>query len=730
MATLRQTNFARGELSPLLWGRTDLEVYRSGLRRMRNFFATRHGPAMSRPGTSFVALTKSNGGVRLVPFIYSDQSSYVLEFGHEYIRFHRNGATLLSGGIPYEVATPYQSTDLATLRWVQSGDVLVLTHPSYAPRELTRVSNTNWTLAEVDFSRPLAWVAGLQLEAPLPEQSAEQPAREWSWVVTELRRNSRGVVVESAPAQVTAMSDGGPMPDTVALYPDKPVTITLNALNMYPKTNDRDFIGYLVYRGRGGLFGLVGSSDIGTFTDVGDEPDYSRAPPQGRDPFKVYDAFGTLIRTEYPRAVTYFEERRVFAGTSQRPATIWASATADYSNFDERLVPVADQALEYELASRRRESIQHVVGLRQMLVFTDSSVWRFGGSGGDPLAPDVIPSARVQVEIGASPRVAPLSVEGAALFVRTKGMGVMGLAYEQEREGFTPTDVSELAQHLFGAKRVTSALPGAAVGEDGAITSWTYAEDPWGLVWAVRADGKLLSMTLSGNVWGWAWHDTDGLFLDVCSVPEGDEDAVYVVTRRAIFGSTGAFAIERMTSRVQRDDVDDDVCLDCSLRYSGPPVMTLTGLAAFADRDDVWVIGKDNAPQGPLSVNTAGELTLDELPTANDGANVVLHVGLLYTPELETLDAAPGNNQQKTVSNVLVEVDGSRGLHVGQSFDHLVEWRQRLVSTGYGVPSAATEVVKVNVKGGWDQGARVALRQASPLPLTVLGITRVVDRGE
>ena len=38
----------------------------------------------------------------------------------------------------YTLATPYATADLPLLKYVQSADTMTLTHPSYAPRNLTR----------------------------------------------------------------------------------------------------------------------------------------------------------------------------------------------------------------------------------------------------------------------------------------------------------------------------------------------------------------------------------------------------------------------------------------------------------------------------------------------------------------------------------------------------------------------------------------------------------------
>ena len=104
----------RGELSPTLFGRVDLAKYlQSGLAVCRNWFVDFRGGATTRAGTMFVTACKSavTTGVqcpRLWPFTVSTIATYMLEFGHLYIRFISNGVQVQSPpGTPVEVTTPY-----------------------------------------------------------------------------------------------------------------------------------------------------------------------------------------------------------------------------------------------------------------------------------------------------------------------------------------------------------------------------------------------------------------------------------------------------------------------------------------------------------------------------------------------------------------------------------------------------------------------------------------------
>ena len=47
----------------------------------------------------------------------------------------------------YEIASPYATADLPTIKFAQSADLMYLVHPSYAIRKLTRSGHTSWTLS-------------------------------------------------------------------------------------------------------------------------------------------------------------------------------------------------------------------------------------------------------------------------------------------------------------------------------------------------------------------------------------------------------------------------------------------------------------------------------------------------------------------------------------------------------------------------------------------------------
>lgn len=799
---IKQSSFVGGEFAPLYWGRSDLPGYANGLRRCRNWFVTKQGAVVTRPGTATVAdarySTAANALVRLIPFIYSDTQSYVLEFGDLYIRVWTPGAAFMTtdwvqpvdGAAATYITTPYAYTELAAIRYAQVGDVLTLTHPSHAPRELKRLAHTNWTLSTVTFDRPTITVPAatpFRLDnATLPVADATHPAREWTWKVTQIRRDpATGVVTETAPFTVTNTTAGA-VAARYAVYYDKPVTIVtgLTAAEITALTADPNFIAYRYYRGRGGLFGWLGDGKTDDFTDVGQEPDYSIPPPQGRNPFavSVFSAIGglvragttvtvttttahglrvgdtfvlapgeinfpaapspktvvavtsatvftyteagaavastvahTITRTENPTAVTFFQERRVFGATAFRPGFLFASATGDYANFDEAMLPVAGQALAFELAARRRESIRQFLSHNKLLTWTNASVWTFDGAGG-PLDSDSV-EARVIEEIGISANLPPLLVDGAAIYSRAKGVGVRALLFAGDAS-YQGADISAISQHLLVG------FGGVYAG----IRDWTYAEDPFGVVWATTNGGRALSLTFSrdGQMAAWAEHVTEsggigyGSFISACAIPSGDEDVVYFATQRYNAAGVLTYRIERMASRQAAG-------IGWSVDGASTGTVAAGSVAApFADGTYVQVIALGLPANGPYSLlAVAGGAVTTTVP---DGTFVA--VGLPITASLEALDA-PRDLATATCVNVGLDVVGNVGLRVGATADTATTaWTPATADVLYdsGAATSMSLATRIVVPSGWGH-ARVGIVQARGMWTTIVGLVREFDRG-
>lgn len=196
-AAVLQGSFNSGELSPLLYGRTEAPAYKKGLDTCLNYIPTLQGPLSRRPGSKFLnAVKDSTKPPVLVPFQFSLTQAYILEFGDGYIRFYANNgqivttadaykvrgiygfghfvfyatrhtntnldinsqpiesilsSTAVPSGSILELQSPYSYADLSTIKWTQNADTLYLTHPSYPPYKLQREGQEFWSLSQVYF---------------------------------------------------------------------------------------------------------------------------------------------------------------------------------------------------------------------------------------------------------------------------------------------------------------------------------------------------------------------------------------------------------------------------------------------------------------------------------------------------------------------------------------------------------------------------------------------------
>ena len=132
MSTVVQPSFVRGELSPKVHGRIDIDQYGQGTQENTNFVVLVQGPLRKRPGTEFIATTKDQSSrSSLIPFVFSDKQAYVLEFGNKYIRFFGLRGQVMNGTVPYEIASPYNLVDVSMLKYLEINDVIYITHNKY-----------------------------------------------------------------------------------------------------------------------------------------------------------------------------------------------------------------------------------------------------------------------------------------------------------------------------------------------------------------------------------------------------------------------------------------------------------------------------------------------------------------------------------------------------------------------------------------------------------------------
>lgn len=412
---------------------------------------------------------------------------------------------------------------------------------------------------------------------------------------------------------------------------------------------------------------------------------------------------------DYPAAVGYFEQRRVFAGTPQRPQQIWMTKTGTENNMSYRIPIKDDDRISFKVASRDLNQIQHVIALQQLVMLTSAAEWRVSPLNSDAITPSSI-SVRPLSYVGAS-AVQPVIVNNTLIYPAARGGHLQEFAYNYQAGGYVSGDLSIRAAHLF---------------DDLQIKDLAYAKAPFPVIWCVSSSGKLLGLTYvpEQQVGAWHRHTTDGVFESCAVVQEGEEDYLYVVVKRKINGAYTRF-IERLSSR-KDVAVSKGQFLDCSAFYSGEATTEVSGID--------WLNGAvvTAVANGVVVKGLTVENGKIKLPVAATDVSV----GLPYSMTVETLpiavslqDGSVGRGHVKNVNKVWVRLYNTSGLSVGPT-----ETSQTVIAPrkneAYGMPSdLRTGEFDTGIAGRWGKDGRVVMVQRYPLPVTIISTSAEVEIG-
>lgn len=710
-----QTNFTAGELSPLLDLRFDFNKYANGVKALENYIVLPQGGVRRRPGTRFVKEAKdSSRAVRLIPFEFSTEQAYILEFGHHYIRFYMNaGQILFDNGLPVELESNYNEADLFQIKFAQSADVLYLVHPNYPPMRLSRFSHTHWMLKEVSF------IDGPYIEQnKFPDKTltsslnAEQPNN----VISAIADNGSGSI------RVTATSHGFSTGHRVYI---ENVTGAPEANGVWEVTvidaNTFDLGGstFASTSGPGGL-----ATRLTNLTASGHQPfseahvgSLWRIPNGGGWGYVkikqyvsstsvwayIHSAVDTDPRSNwregswsgqrgYPGAISFFEQRLMFGGSRFQPQTIWGSATEDY----EDMTPGTndDDAVSYTLASNQVNIIKWLSSSDDLLIGTVGGEFVMFGGNDSPLTPSNV-TVRRKSTYG-SLDTSPIAISNAALFIQRAGRKVREFALNENRQYQAP-DITLFAEHIT----------------DPSLVQMDYQQEPDSIIWLVRSDGVLLSVTYlpAQEVVAFSRHITQGSFESVAVIPHpnGTSDQVWVVVRREINGATKRYI----------EYLDPDLYIDSGIAYQGEPALALSGADHL--NGEMVTLNCNCAAAFPEVEVVGGQIILPVVASA-------ILVGLPYIPRIVTnkpevkLQNGTSQGRLKRWVEVNIRVLDTLGLTVNGDE---VPFRDTNVPMNE-APELFTGDVRVS-NGGWDRDGEIEIRQDQPLPSTILGLFGLLD---
>lgn len=744
----------------------------------------------------------------------------------------------------YEIESPYVEDDLAKLGYEQVRDLVRLTHTSYPIYNLIRNDHADWEFAlEVIGSTdgPVTSLGGTasgvgDASVAYAVAAIMADGTETIPCVPVLISNIVNFTVEEgsvtlvwAPLtgateyivyRTTVISSGNLNAGTQMGFLTRTFGTSFVDSNVVPDFTKAPYehfdpfatqaIDVITITGPGSGYSFVAPFDITDDTGAGFSG-YGIVSDDGQvtsvkilrrgsgytDPVIVFaenDAAATATVTPatgtYPGVSTIFQQRQLYAASTNYPLEINGSRVRNFSNFDISLSSTEGDAYSYELDSSQVTPIIHMLPTRGgLFVMTATGIWLINSDGSGPVT-NANAQSDPQTWQGIA-NIRPLRVAGDLLYVEARGNGVRLLAYSELSRNYGGADQSILSNHLFGANKE--------------IVSWAYTENPHKLIQAVRADGVLLMLTFvkEQDVFAWTWGQTRGFFVDITSIRGEFYDQAYYIVRRFIGGVWRQY-IERQGIRdfVNIEDAwavdsglrleppitDDPLIISAEYLIAGEKYVDLTG--DLDDTEGYWVraaggifvvqeitdtgalakvivSATDLIPEDPLHrVNTIdtwsisprfteieglwhlegeevsilgdgsvfpNQVVTNGKVTLSDGVSKCL-VGVGFRAIARTLPPTtsdvPIEARRKRVVGIGMRLSETRGLKIGRDLNQLYELRERTVEL-YSSPTFTISGMKYKIiSTSWDTEGQTYFVQDNPLPATLLGLVPDMEIGD
>ena len=599
-------------------------------------------------------------------------ATFFVQFRNEAAKTVSVDNVLFIDDAPVEVATPYLESELPALITAQSADVMYICHESHRVHKLLRFSNTTWSLVEVDF------IDGPYLDENPDDTLTLQPS-----AVTGL-----GITISANSAAGINEGDGFLATDVGRLV----------------RIKHADNWGYAV------ITGVTSATQV--TADV--KRDFGATTAQA-----AWRLGSWSVTTGFPRALAFFEQRLVLAGSTSEPQSKWYSQSDDFESHEPDSVPNGggvrqiedDDALTYTIAADQVNAIRWLKPLKELVIGTVGGEWVVQSDG--PLITPTDIDVKRRTAFGSADNVLPVLPRGRLMFLQRARRKILEFTFSFELDNFQALDQTLLADHV----------------SKGGLIEMAYQQELDSVIWCVRSDGQMPTLTFQPEqqVIGWARQILGGAFAgggavveDVVIVPALTRDEVWTVVKRTINGVTRRYVEFFAEAHEPGDDAAGACYVDSAIRGTfDPKVTTVTGLDHLEGETISLLV--DGAVHPPKTVN-GGQVTLDFA-----GGKIV--AGLQYRHRFKGLKIEAGSatgtaqGQIKRIESVnLVLLESMNGA-IGSSFGNLQPLFFRKVDDPMdtAVPLFTGEKV-VEFGGDFESDPRIHLEGDAPGPFTLLAL--------
>lgn len=730
--------FAGGEMGEKLVARADTAKYQVALERQENFVTLVEGVVTRAPGTRFVLELKNSAERgRLLPFRIGSSDYYMLVINGGVTRLVREGGFIQNPDTSvYEFTVPWVEADMDSLRSAPAGNQLYVTSLK-APQKLTRNDHTDW---DVDAYAPDSGPVGdknLDVAITIQANAVDPGAVTLSGVGSPFTADMVGAVIRIDDRDLSQTAEWAATETAIPLHVFRrwngnvyrSERSAIDAGPNAPVHTEGDVSAGASYQTWRYLHSGYGYVRVTVFTNANSVtgtilsrlPDSVTTGPS----FRWYPPAWNAA-DGFPELVAFVKSRLGFF----RGDKVWLSALDDPDDHDLGLGD-DDDAIAIRLRSPDASLVEIKWALPSgaLILGTADGEWVLRGPGVfDALTPKTI-DAFPETSEGSEPQV-PVRVDGGAMFIGKTGKRMHYGKYDRQKQQLDTQEISVTARHIFGH----------------GVNEMAWQRDPNRILWMAMDDGSLASATFmpEQEIIAFARHPRTNFYIEnIAAIPgvASGVDEVYMIVRRTIAGATRRY-VEQLCDYFEPADPDSPTAegawfVDCGLRVTGVDMMTATQLQ-FLEGQEVAVFA-DGAMQGRKTV-VGGAISFDY---ATDDA-------VIGIPVRAYLRDLPRNLQGTTAKQKRIAEADVHILHTGggqiraydpenalasdataaQIEDDRQSWED-IVETGGNdydaAPPLMSGVFRMNVSGNIRDEAQIELVCDDAMPLTLLGLSPVVE---
>ncbi len=718
-------NFAGGEASPKLRGRTDVVPYFACAETLENVLVTHYGSALRTPGTRHAARLKLQAKTaKLIPFIFSTGQSYMLEFGDLYMRVHQNGGAITETAINISGITKANPAVVtvsgvapANGKFVDISGVFGMTQVNGKRFIVANRTSTTFQLTDEDGNNVNSTGYTTYSSAGIVEVIYE--------IVTPWSETQVPDLKFTQQADVMYLVHPSISPRVLSRFSSTSWTldeITYDTFNYPPFLDINTSATTITPSATTGSVTLTASAALFASTQVGSYFQITHGSTTGYAKITAYTdtthvtatvivTLGNTTATDdwyegawsgkngYPKDVKFYENRLYYFSTTANPLNFWGSVIEQYDNF--RLGSADEDAVAYSISSAQVDRILWAYPTQVLHLGTAAGPFTVSsGSASSPISATNI-SVKQQNENG-SADVSPVRIGSYVYYVERSGKLIGQLAYNLDSDAYITDNITYLSDHILGDGVVTMALQ----------------RYPYNILWCVLSDGTVATLTREqkNDVKGWTRQEINGFIEDVAVIPNGTEDQVWLIVKRTIDGETRRY-IEYVMPH-EFGDQDNAWFVNSGLEYDGTAVSSLSNLDHL-EGEEVQIL-VDGAVHPNKNV-TSGVVTL-EYP----GEHII--VGLAYTSTIKTMDIEAGSQtgsaqaKPMQIGKVNVRLLNSLGCNVGDgtTMDEILFRDSSMAMDS--PPTLFSGDKEVQFPSGHPKNKYIYITQTQPLPLHVLAI--------